>query len=62
MIISYKKYIIEGIILSFIEEIDSAKIYVMIDEKTKKLNKIGEDQLKTYMKTSTKIQEQILVN
>ena len=46
MIISYEKNIDEGIILSFIEEIDSAKIYVMIDEKTKKLNKIGEEQLK----------------
>ena len=46
IIISYEKNIDEGIILSFIEQIDSAKIYVMIDEKTKKLNKIGEEQLK----------------
>ena len=36
----------EGIILSFIEELESSKIYVMIDEKSKKLNKIGEEQLK----------------
>ena len=36
----------EGIILSFIEELETAKIYLMIDEKSKKLNKIGEEQLK----------------
>ena len=36
----------EGIILSFIEELETSKIYVMIDEKSKKLNKIGEEQLK----------------
>ncbi len=45
-IIISEKNIEEGIILSFIEELESSKIYVMIDEKSKKLNKIGEEQLK----------------
>ena len=45
-IIISEKNIEEGIILSFIEELETSKIYVMIDEKSKKLNKIGEEQLK----------------